>query len=149
MEVGERAPLQFNNFHKGHARVLWVLRPISLLTDQEPPKLNRKATPEFWSMPRKEYVSGVVVAAITQRLSERGIIVVVCSFALARTAVRALPPVGAARMTAAGRTSRVDGTEAGRCEGHEHLGMLGNGGGYFMMSAAKAGVDQLPGVTGV
>jgi hypothetical protein len=63
--------------------------------------------------------------------------------------VRALPPVAAPRVTAAGRTSRVDGTAAGRCEGHEHLGMLGNRGGYFMVSAAKAGVDELPSVTGV
>src|SRR5271170_7742930 len=149
MEVGESTPLEFNNFHERHARVLWIFGPVAQLTAQEAAQLNHKAKPEFWSMPREKYVSDIVVAVTTQGLPERGLVVVVSSFAPARTPVRASAPAGAWRVTAAGRTSRVDGTEAGRREGHEHLGMLGNGGGYFMMSAAEAGVDELPSVTGV
>ncbi len=94
-------------------------------------------------------MSDVVVAVTTQRLPEDWVVTVVHSFAPTRTPVRALALVGAWRVTGASGMRRVDGAEAGCREGHEHLGMLGNGGGYFMMSAAKAGVDKLPSVTGV
>jgi len=94
-------------------------------------------------------MSDVVVAVTAQGLPEVGVVVLVCSFAPTRTPVLALAPVSTWRVTAADRTSRVDGAEAGRREGHEHLGVLGNGAGYFMMSAAKARVDELPSVTGI
>jgi hypothetical protein len=68
MEVGESTPLEFNNFHERHARVLRVLCPVSQLTAQEAAQLNRKAPPEFWSMPGEKYVSDIVVAVTTQGL---------------------------------------------------------------------------------
>ncbi|HTX96811.1 MAG TPA: hypothetical protein VME67_19330 [Mycobacterium sp.] len=149
MEVGERAPLEFNYFHERHARVLWILGLVSQLTAQDTLKLNREAPPQFWRMPGEKHVSDTVVAVTTKGLPERRLVVVMSGFAPARTAVLAFPPVGASRVTVAGCTSRVDGTEAGCREGHEQLGMLSNRGGYFVMSATKAGVDELPSVTGV
>ena len=41
----------------------------------------------------------------------------------------------------------VDGTEAGRGQGDEHLGVIGHGGGDVVVSAVQTGVDELPGVT--
>lgn len=63
--------------------------------------------------------------------------------------MHALVPLVARRMASARRTSRVDRAKAGSGQCHEDLGMLGNGGGNFVMSAAKAGVDELPSITGV
>jgi hypothetical protein len=45
MEVRESTPLEFNNFHERHARVLWIFGPVAQLTAQEAAQLNRKATP--------------------------------------------------------------------------------------------------------
>jgi hypothetical protein len=149
MKVGERTPLEFNNFHERHPRALWVFGQVLQLTAQEPLKLNRKAPPEFWSMPGEKYMSDIVVTVTTQGLPECGLVVLVRSFAPAWTPVRALAPVGAPWVTVASHTSRVDGAEAGRRKGDEYLGMLGNGGRYVMMSATKAGVDELPRITGV
>ena len=77
MEVGEPAPLQFNNFHERNTGVLRVLRTISQLTAQKAPNLNRKASPEFWSVPAEQHVSDIVVTVTTQRLPKRGVVVVV------------------------------------------------------------------------
>ena len=61
----------------------------------------------------------------------------------------ALAVVGASWVAAACGANRVYGAEAGRGQGDEHLGVIGHGGGDVVVSTAQAGVDELPGVTGV
>jgi hypothetical protein len=149
MEVGQRAPLEFNNFHERHVCVLRVFCPVSQPAAQEAPKLNREAPPEFWSMPGEKHVSDVVVAVTTQGLPERGLVVVVRSFAPSQSPVRASTAVTAWRVTAPGGSNRVHRAEAGCREGYEHLGVGSHRDGNIVVPAAEAGVDKLPGVTGV
>jgi hypothetical protein len=60
--------------------------------------------------------------------------------------VGALAVAGASPVTATSVANGVDGTKAGRGEGDEHLGVIGHGGRYVVVSALQTGVDEVPGV---
>jgi hypothetical protein len=94
-------------------------------------------------------VPDVVVALAAQRLSELDIGARVPAIASRRLSVSAFAVAGASPVTATSVANGVDGTEAGRGEGDEQLGVIGHGGGDVVVSALQTGVDELPGVPGV
>src|SRR5262249_30235573 len=63
-----------------------------------------------------------------------------------RFSVWALAVSSLSWVAAAGRARGVHGTETGCSQGHEHLRMIGHGGGDVVMAAAQARVDELPGI---